>query len=84
VLTPQELFSVINDQIGQVLPGVARHAQEDFQNHLKIVVAGVLSRLDMVTREEFDIQVEVLRKTREKVDHLEKVVTELEARIARS
>ncbi|MCP5208216.1 MAG: accessory factor UbiK family protein [Hahellaceae bacterium] len=79
MLTPQQLFSAINDQIGQVLPGVAKHAQEDFHNHLKIVVASVLSKLDLVTREEFDTQVEVLRKTREKVERLEKVVAELEA-----
>jgi hypothetical protein len=78
MLTPQQLFSAINDQIGQVLPGVAKHAQEDFHNHLKIVVSSVLSKLDLVTREEFDTQVEVLRKTREKVERLEKIVAELE------
>lgn len=81
MLTPQQLFSAINDQIGQVLPGVAKHAQEDFQNHMKVVVISVLSKLDLVTREEFDIQVDVLRKTREKVDQLEKIVADLEARV---
>lgn len=80
MLTPQQLFSAINDQIGQVLPGVAKHAQEDFNNHLKIVVASVLSKLDLVTREEFEIQQEVLRRTREKVESLEKVVSELEGK----
>ena len=39
-----------------------------------------LSRLDLVTRTDFDIQAEVLRKTRDKVERLEARVAELEAR----
>ena len=39
-----------------------------------------LARLDLVTRAEFDIQAEVLRKTRDKVERLEARVAELEAR----
>lgn len=82
MLNPQQLFSAINDQLGQVLPGVAKHAQEDFHNHLKIVVTSILSKLDLVTREEFEIQVEVLRRTREKVESLEKTVAELESKLS--
>ena len=81
MLSPQELLNTINDQIGQVLPGVAKHAQEDLNNHLKIVVASVLSKLDLVTREEYEIQVEVLQKTRTKVEALEKKVEALEAKL---
>jgi BMFP domain-containing protein YqiC len=40
-----------------------------------------LARLDLVTRQEFDIQADVLRKTREKVERLETRVAELEARM---
>jgi BMFP domain-containing protein YqiC len=39
-----------------------------------------LSRLDLVTRPELDVQLEVLRKTREKLERLEARVAELEAR----
>ncbi|MGH8768901.1 MAG: accessory factor UbiK family protein, partial [Burkholderiales bacterium] len=39
------------------------------------------SRLDLVTREEFDVQQEVLRHTREKLQQMEARVAELEARI---
>ena len=38
------------------------------------------AKLDLVTREEFDIQAQVLAKTREKLEALEKRVTELEAK----
>ena len=40
-----------------------------------------LARLDLVTRQEFDVQAEVLRKTREKLERLETRVAELEARV---
>jgi BMFP domain-containing protein YqiC len=41
-----------------------------------------LTRLDLVTRQEFEVQAEVLRKTREKVERLEARVADLEAKTA--
>ena len=53
---------------------------KDIEKNVKALLQSGLSRLDLVTREEFDVQVEVLRKTREKVERLEALVAELEAR----
>ena len=83
-LSPNQLFNTLNEHFGQLLPDLAKSAQEDVHNHIKAAVSGVISRLDLVTREEFEIQLEVLRRTRAKVEALEKRVAELEARIGHS
>ena len=54
---------------------------KDIEKNGKAMLQSGLSRLDLVTRQEFDIQAEVLRKTREKVERLETRVAELEARM---
>ena len=45
---------------------------------MRSVLAEAVSRLDLITREEFDIQQQVLMRTREKLEALEKQVAELE------
>lgn len=52
----------------------------DIEKNLRAALAGVFAKLDLVTREEFDVQREVLLRTREKLVALEARVTELEAR----
>ena len=53
---------------------------KDFEKNVKAMLQSGLSRLDVVTREEFDTQAAVLAKTREKLEQLEARVAELEAR----
>lgn len=53
---------------------------KDIEKNIKAMLHSGLARLDLVTRQEFEVQAEVLRKTREKVEGLEARVTELEAR----
>jgi BMFP domain-containing protein YqiC len=52
----------------------------DIEKNVKAMLQGGLARLDLVTREEFDTQVRVLARTREKLEQLETRVAELEAR----
>jgi BMFP domain-containing protein YqiC len=52
---------------------------KDLEKNIKAMLQSGLARLDLVTRQEFDIQADVLRKTREKVERLETRVAELEA-----
>jgi ubiquinone biosynthesis accessory factor UbiK len=54
---------------------------KDIEKNVKAMLQSGLGKLDLVTRQEFDVQVEVLRKTREKVERLEARVAELEARM---
>lgn len=75
---PQDIFAQLQGQFGQFVPDMARAAREDFETQARAVVMSVLSRLELVTREEFDAQQAVLMKTREKVEALEKRVAELE------
>ena len=55
---------------------------KDIEKNVKAMLQSGLSRLDLVTRQDFEVQAEVLRKTREKVERLEARVAELEARVA--
>jgi BMFP domain-containing protein YqiC len=67
--------------VSLVPPGWA-DAQQDLRANFQDVLAQGLRRLDLVTREEFDVQSQVLARTRAKVDELERRVAELEAAIA--
>ncbi|OZG74276.1 hypothetical protein BTA51_04475 [Hahella sp. CCB-MM4] len=81
-VSPFDILNTINQQVGQFIPDVAKSAQEDIHQQAKAALASVISKLDLVTREEFDVQTEVLRRTREKLEALEKRVTELEQKLA--
>ena len=65
-------------RIGQALQA---SPARDFEKNAKALLASGLARLDLVPRAEFDIQAQVLARTREKVEALEDRVAELEARL---
>jgi ubiquinone biosynthesis accessory factor UbiK len=50
----------------------------DVEKNLRALMSSTFSRLDLVTREEFDVQQEVLKRTREKLEQMEAKVAELE------
>ena len=54
---------------------------KDIEKNVKAMLTQGFSRLDLVTREEFDIQTQVLAKTRTKLEALEARVAELEAQL---
>ncbi len=62
------------------LPRGLSDADADLRRNLRAGISGVLSRMDLVTREEFDAQSRVLARTREKLEMLERKVSDLEAR----
>ncbi len=63
---------------GLVPPGL-RESREEIQEDFKAVLQSGLAKLDLVTREEFDVQRAVLLRTREKLEALEAQVRQLEA-----
>ena len=63
----------------RVPPGL-RESGEELQASFRAVLRSGLARLDLVTREEFEVQRAVLLRTREKLEVLEGTVAELEAR----
>ena len=60
------------------LPEGLRAVREDVETNFRSVLKSGLSRLDLVTREEFEVQEAVLARTREKLEALEQRLTELE------
>lgn len=76
MLNPR-LLDDISARISQM---AASSPARDLEKNARALLGGVLGRLDMVTREEFDIQKELLERTRARLEALEARVAELEAR----
>ncbi|MEL3953972.1 ubiquinone biosynthesis accessory factor UbiK [Stenotrophomonas bentonitica] len=67
-------------RLSDMVPPGLRQSREELQATFKTALQAGLGKLDLVTREEFDVQRAVLLRTREKLEALEKAVAELEAR----
>lgn len=59
---------------------IANSPAKDVEKNIKAMLGAGLARLDLVPRAEFDLQAQVLLKTREKLDALERRLAEIEAR----
>jgi len=64
------------------VPEGLRSVREDLENNFRSVLRASLSKLDLVTREEFEVQEAVLLRTREKLEALEAQLAELEKKRA--
>ena len=62
------------------VPPALRSVQQDLQGNFRAVLRSSLSKLDLVTRDEFDVQLRVLERTRSRLAALEERVKSLEAR----
>ncbi len=71
------IFDELNARIREV---IAATPAKDVEKNLRALMSNFFSRLDLVSREEFDVQAKVLARTREKLDALEARVAELEKR----
>lgn len=67
-------------RLADLVPPGARAAREDLAANFRDALRAGLRKLDLVTREEFDVQRGVLLRTREKVEALEARVDELEGK----
>lgn len=68
-------------RLSSLVPPGVRESREDMQENFKAVLQSGLAKLDLVTREEFDVQRAVLLRTREKLESLERAVAELESQL---
>jgi BMFP domain-containing protein YqiC len=66
------------------LPSAVRGAQLDLENNFRVVLRSTLAKLDLVSREEFDVQTKVLERTRARLALLEARLAELEQAANRS
>ena len=74
--------SFFNDIQGKINQALESTPAKDIERNVKAMMTQGFSKLDLVTREEFDIQAQVLAKTRAKLEALELRVVELESRLA--
>ena len=70
-------FSEMQAKINQVLEN---SPAKDIEKNIKALMSQGFAKMDLVTREEFDVQMQVLAKTRAKLEDFEARVTELEAK----
>ena len=60
---------------------VANSPVEDLQKNIKTILSSKLSKLDLVTREEFDVQQALLQRTKKSVKSMEQRIVELEEKL---
>ncbi|WP_018142294.1 ubiquinone biosynthesis accessory factor UbiK [Thioalkalivibrio sp. ALJ7] len=72
-------FDDLARRITESLPESVRHVQEDVQRQVRSSLQSGFERMDLVTSEDFDIQVALLERTRERLAELEARVALLEA-----
>lgn len=76
-IDPKSLEDLARRLADAVPPGIAAF-RDDLERNFRAVLQGGLARLDLVTRQEFDIQSAVLRRSRERLEELEKRIAALE------
>ena len=76
------MTTFFNDLQGKINQALESTPAKDIERNVKAMMTQGFSKLDLVTREEFDIQAQVLAKTRAKLEALELRVVELESRLA--
>jgi ubiquinone biosynthesis accessory factor UbiK len=70
----------LSDLSARLAEFAAANPAKDLEKNFRAVLSSAFTRLELVSREEYDVQVEVLARAREKLAALEKRVAELEAR----
>jgi len=72
----------LDDISARIGEAIAHSPARDIEKNVRALLTGAFSRLDLVSREEFEVQAQVLLRTREKLEAIEARVAELEARMA--
>ncbi len=75
----EKFFSELSRRLADF---AASNPARDLERNFRALLASAFARLDLVSREEYDVQAQVLARTREKLAGLEARVRELEARLA--
>lgn len=74
----ERLINELTKLLSREIPDFGGALQQDIDQHVRTAVTAALNRIDVVTREEFDVQRAVLERTREKLEQLVKQIAELE------
>jgi len=77
-----DMNNFFNDLQGKINQAIESSPAKDIEKNVKAMMTQGFSKLDLVTREEFDVQNQVLAKTRAKLEALEARVQALEEKLA--
>ncbi len=80
MMNPDFLEKIVR-QVMRSLPGGDSQLRQDLEKNLHAAMQGVFSRMDLVTREEFEVQRDLLARSRTKLEQLEKQIAQLEAQL---
>lgn len=76
-----KLIDELARRLTGVLPPGANVLKGDVEKNIRSVLHAAFSKMELVTREEFEVQAQVLQRSREKLEALEKQVSELEKKL---
>lgn len=79
MIDPRNIEQVLDSLRGALPAGMA----QDIETNLRAALTAALARLDLATREELEVQAQVLARTRARLEHLEKLVEALEQQLKR-
>lgn len=73
-----KMFDDLARKLADAVPSGVREIQQDMEKNFHATLQSAFTKMELVTREEFEVQTALLARTREKLDALEKVVAALE------
>jgi len=76
-----DMNNFFNDLQNKINQAIENSPAKDIEKNVKSMMTQGFSKLDLVTREEFDIQAQILAKTRSRLEAVEARLAELEARV---
>ena len=82
-MSPMPRPEILEDLSARIREFLTASPAKDLEKNLRALLSGAFVRLDLATREEFEVQAKVLLRTREKLTELEARVAELEGRLGR-
>lgn len=68
----------ILSEVSKIIPDDVQNIRQDIENNLRASLTASLARLDLVTREEFDVQTALLQRARAQLDRLEEKLAAME------
>ena len=80
----KEKIEMIISDIKKILPEDLNVLKDDFEKNLRATLNATFSKMDLVTREEFDIQASLLSRTREKLEGLQEKLSALEEQLEKN
>jgi len=82
-MSQRDILDDLSERLSRVLPGNLGALHSDVRDSFRGVLQGAFERMELISREEFDVQRDVLARTRARIEELEARVAELEAQAAK-